>query len=212
MFCTDAPTKTKLWHGQLGHPGATILRRMIPLLEGHTLHSSDVEKIGACGACSQGKFSLRASKWRLRTELPPMLERLQGDVCGPIVPPLGPFQYFFVVADAFSQYADLSLLSTCNLVFPKLLAMLLKLRTHYPDVAVKMLRVDNADEFQSTPLRILAQHPESASRTQYCMNTTKMAWPRRTSKSCRWWHGPSYFTLGSPPQCGNMLYFTLLTS
>ena len=62
---------------------------------------------------------------------------------------LGPFQYFFVLVDASGQYVDLLLLKTRNLVFPKLLAMLLKLRTHYPDVAVKMLCMDNVAEFQS---------------------------------------------------------------
>ena len=51
--------------------------------------------------------------------------------------------------DASGQYANLSLLSTRNLVFPKLLAMLLKLWTHYPNVAVKTLHVDNVAQFQS---------------------------------------------------------------
>ena len=48
--CTNVPSKLRLWHGCLGHPGAMLLRWMIPLLEGHNLHTSDVEKIGACGA------------------------------------------------------------------------------------------------------------------------------------------------------------------
>ena len=126
-----------------------MLRPMILLLEGHTLHTSNAEKIGVCGVCSQGKFSLRASKWRLPTELPPALEHLQGDVCGPIIFPSDPFQYSFVLVDASGQYVDLSLLSTRNLIFPKLLAMLLKLRTHYPDVAMKALRVDNTANFRS---------------------------------------------------------------
>jgi len=35
------------------------------------------------------------------------------------------------------------------MVFPKLLAMLFKFRTHYPDCTVKTLRMDNAKEFRS---------------------------------------------------------------
>ena len=77
-----------------------MLRRMIFLLDGHVLYTSDAEKARSYGACSQGKFSLRASKWKLPIELPPALKRLQGDVCGPIVPPSGPFSYFFVLMDA----------------------------------------------------------------------------------------------------------------
>ena len=73
----------------------------------------------------------------------------QGNVCGPIVPLSNPFQYFFVLVDASSQYADFSLLSTQNLVFSKLLAMILKLQTHYLIIVVKMLRMDNATEFRS---------------------------------------------------------------
>ena len=51
--------------------------------------------------------------------------------------------------DASSQYVNLSLLSIRNVIFPKLLAMLLKLRTHYPDVAVKMLHMDYTAKFRS---------------------------------------------------------------
>ena len=126
-----------------------MLRRMIPLLEGHTLCSRDVEKTGRCGACSQGKFSIQASKWRLPTELPQPLERLQGDLCGPITPPSAFFNYFFVLVDVSGHHADVSLFSTQNLVFPKLLAMLIKIRTHYSDSSMKTLRVDNATEFRS---------------------------------------------------------------
>ena len=81
------------------------------------------------------------------TKLPSALERLQGDVCGPIVPPSCPFSYFFVLVDALGTHIDVSLLSTRNLIFPKLLAMLIKIRTHYLDAFVKTLQVDNAAEF-----------------------------------------------------------------
>ena len=42
-----------------------------------------------------------------------------------------------------------SLLSTRNMAFPKLLAMILKIRVHYPDANIKTLHIDNAGEFKS---------------------------------------------------------------
>lgn len=147
---SSAPTKNaEMWHNRLGHPGATMLRRMVPLLTGHTLCTSDVHMVGTCGACVQGKYSKRPSQWKLPTELPQPLQRLQGDVCGPISPPSGPFRYFLVLVDASGVHAEVSLLTTRNLVFPKLLAMLLRMRTHFPDFLVKNLRMDNALEFKS---------------------------------------------------------------
>ena len=97
------------------------------------------------------------SRWKLSTELPPRLHRLYGDICGPITPALGPFGYFMVLVDAKGIHFKVSLLSTRNIVFSKLLAMLIKFRTHYPDYPVKTLRMDNAGEFKS-------QHFED-----YCM-------------------------------------------
>ena len=149
VFIAETPSTSRLWHGRLGHLGATMLRRMISLLEGHTLCTRDVEKTGRCGAYSEGKFSIQASKWKLPTELLQPLERLQGDVYSPITSLYGPFNYFFVLIDASSHHADVSLFSTRNLVFPKLLAMLLKICTHYPNSSVKALQVDNVVEFRS---------------------------------------------------------------
>ena len=64
-----------------------------------------------------------------------------------------------VLVDAVGIHFEVSLLSTRNIVFSKLLAMLIKFRTHYPDYPVKTLRMDNAGEFKS-------QHFED-----YCMAT-----------------------------------------
>ena len=67
----------------------------------------------------------------------------------PITPPLGPFQYFFVLVDAFGKHAEVSLLSTQNLAFLRLLAMIIEIRAHNQDVRIKTLRMDNAAEFRS---------------------------------------------------------------
>ena len=74
VFVGDTPTKSGLWHGRLGHPGATMLRRMIPILEGHPLCTRDAEHTGRCSAYAQGKFSIKASQWKLPQKLPPPLE------------------------------------------------------------------------------------------------------------------------------------------
>jgi hypothetical protein len=82
-------------------------------------------------------------------ELPPKFQRLQGDVCGPIAPASGPFRYFLVLVDAAGVHFEVSLLSTRNMVFSKILAMLIKFRTHYPDFPIQTLRMDNAKKFRS---------------------------------------------------------------
>jgi hypothetical protein len=113
------------------------------------LITSDAEKTHDCVACIQGKFIKRPSKWTLPQELPPPLYRLHGDICGPINPPSGTFRYYFVLADASGVHFEVALLPTRNMVFPKILAILLKYRNHFPEHPIKYLRMDNAQEFIS---------------------------------------------------------------
>jgi transposase InsO family protein len=51
--------------------------------------------------------------------------------------------------DAAGVHFEVSLLSRRNMVFSKILAMLIKFRTHYPDSPIQTLRMDNAKEFRS---------------------------------------------------------------
>ena len=53
-----------------------------------------------CTACSLEKLILRPSPSKIQNESPIFLERIQGDICGPIHPPCGPFRYFMVLIDA----------------------------------------------------------------------------------------------------------------
>ena len=53
-----------------------------------------------------------------------------------------------VLVDAVGIHFEVSLLSTRNIVFAKVLAMLIKFKTHYPNFPVKTLRIDNAIEFK----------------------------------------------------------------
>lgn len=138
-----------LWHNRIRHFGTTMFRRMLPAVTGHAVCKSDAEKVGACASCSKGKYVAAFSKWKLPTEMPTTLECLQGDVCGPVSPASGPFRYYFVLVDAFRRHAEVTLLSTRNMIFPKILAMIIKFRSHYHDHNIKTSRVDNAKEFRS---------------------------------------------------------------
>jgi hypothetical protein len=55
------------------------------------------------------------------------LERIQGDICGPIQPLSGPFRYFMVLIDASTRWSLVYLLSTCNHAFSKIIAQVIKL-------------------------------------------------------------------------------------
>ncbi|CAL9019548.1 unnamed protein product [Prunus brigantina] len=136
----------KLWHDRLGHPGSTMMRRIItnskghPLLTKHITVSSD----NLCQACSQGKLVIRPSQPKVDVESPSFLQRIQGDICGPIHPPCGPFRYFMVLVDASTRWSHVCLLSTRNMAFARLLAQIIKLRAQFPDYPIKSIRLDNA--------------------------------------------------------------------
>ena len=145
----DTTAKPDLWHRRLGHPSETVFRRMLPLVVGHNLNALDAHKTTECTTCIQGKFSKKPSKWQLPTELPSPLYRIHGNVCGPINPPSGLFRYFFVIADASCTHFEVALLPTRNMVFPRLLGILIRYRNHFPDFPIKYMRMDNAQEFRS---------------------------------------------------------------
>ena len=63
-----------------------------PLKNQKILQSNEL----SCMACSQGKLLIRPSPTKVRVESPTFLERIHGDICGPINPPNGPFKYFMV--------------------------------------------------------------------------------------------------------------------
>jgi hypothetical protein len=65
---------------------------------------------------------------KVGTEFPRFLERIQGDICGLIHPPCGPFRYFIILVDASTRWSHTCLLSTCNLAFARLLAQIIRLR------------------------------------------------------------------------------------
>ena len=94
-----------LWHDRLGHPGSTMMKRIIESTHGHPLKYQRIpqsDKMPMCTSCSLGKLITRPSPLKVDKESPMFLERIQGDICGPIHPPCGPFRYFMVLIDASS--------------------------------------------------------------------------------------------------------------
>lgn len=95
-------TLITLWHDRLGHPGTGMMEKIIENSIGHSIRNIRVPKLDelSCVACSLGKLITRPSRNKIATESPTFLERIQGDICGPINPPCGPFRYFMVLIDA----------------------------------------------------------------------------------------------------------------
>ena len=93
---------------------------------------------------------IRPSLHKEPYESPKFLERIHGDIHGPVHPPSRPFYYFMGVKDASSRFSHVTLLSIHNMALPRLLILIIKLRTQFPDFPIKSIRVDNVAEFMST--------------------------------------------------------------
>ena len=121
------PNIFMLWHDRLGHLRSTMMRQIIENSHGHPLKNQKIllSSDYPCTACSQGKLIVRPSHTKVLIESPTFLERIQGDICGPIHSPCGPFRYFMyfmVLIDASSRWLHVCLLSTRNIAFARLLA------------------------------------------------------------------------------------------
>lgn len=169
------PKSFTLWHERLGHPGVSMMRRIIENSTGHPLRDLKVLSKNdlPCSACSLGKLITRPSPTKVKLESPSFLERIQGDICGPIHPSSGPFRYFMVLIDASTRWSHVCLLSTRNDAFAKLLAQIIKLRAQFPDHCIKSIRLDNAGEFTSATfvdycmsVGISVEHPVPHVHTQ----------------------------------------------
>ena len=145
------PKIFKLWHDRFGHPGSTMMRKIITNSEGHSLGNCKVllNDRDLCVPCSKRKLITKPSFTKVGFESPSFLQRIQGDICGPIHPPSGSFRYFMVLIDASARWSHECLLSTRNVAFAKLLAQIIRIRAHFSDYPIKSIRLDNAGEFTS---------------------------------------------------------------
>jgi hypothetical protein len=126
-----------------------------------------------CAECSQGKLVVKPSPSKVIVESPSFLQRVQGDICGPIHPPCGPFRYFMVLIDASTRWSHVCLLSTRNIAFTRLLAQIIRLRAQFPDYPIQSIQMDNAGEFTSQAfydycmsIGINVEHPVAHTHTQ----------------------------------------------
>ncbi|XP_056844750.1 retrovirus-related Pol polyprotein from transposon TNT 1-94 isoform X2 [Raphanus sativus] len=145
------PEDITLWHDRLGHPGTTMMRKIIESSHGHSMKTQDLYQSNkmTCAACALGKLIIRPSPTKIDKESPKFLERIQGDICGPIHPPCGPFYYFMVLIDASSRWSHVCLLSSRNMAFARFLTQIIKLKAQFSDHPIKRVRLDNAGEFTS---------------------------------------------------------------
>jgi hypothetical protein len=115
------------WHDRLGHPGVGMMRKIIGNSIAHNFHNTKFPQYSdfVCTACATGKLILRPSTLKIKAEPLKFIERIQGDICGPIQPECGPFRYFMVLTDASTRWSSVSLLSTRNHAFAKILSQLI---------------------------------------------------------------------------------------
>jgi hypothetical protein len=74
------------WHSRLGHPGIGMMWKIIGNCTGHDLKDAKFPKSNdfVCTSCAMGKLILRPSPLKIHVEPLRFLERIQGDICGPI--------------------------------------------------------------------------------------------------------------------------------
>ena len=139
------------WHDRLGHSEIGMMRKITSNSIGHNLLESKFPQSSdfVCTSCATGKLILRPSHLKIQAEPLQFLERIQGDICGPIQPLSGPFRYFMVLIDASTRWSHVCLLSTRNHAFAKIMRQVIKLQAHYPESRIKSIRMDNAAEFSS---------------------------------------------------------------
>jgi hypothetical protein len=186
------PKMFMIWHDRLGHPGTIMMRRIIENSHGHPLKNQKIllPSDYPCAACSQGKLVIKSSPSKVIVESPSFLQRIQGDICGPIHPPCGPFRYFMVLIDASTRWSHVCLLSTRNVAFARLLAQIIRLRAQFSGYPIQSIRMDNADEFTSQvfydycmSIGINVAHPVAHTHTQndlaesFIKRLQLIAWP-----------------------------------
>ena len=152
-----------------------MMRRIIENSQGHELKNQKIllSYEYPCVACSQGKLIVRPSHTKVKFESPIFLERVHGDICGPIHSPCGPFRYFMVLIDVSMRWSHVYLLATHNIAFSRLLAQIIKLRVQFPDYLIKSIKLDNVGEFTSKTftdycmsVKIDIEHPIAHTHTQ----------------------------------------------
>jgi hypothetical protein len=128
-----------------------MMRKIIGNSFGHNLNSAKFPKSldFMCTPCATEKLILRLSPVKIKVEPLKFLERIQGDICGPIKPLSRPFTYFMVLIDASMRWSHVCLLSTRNHAFAMFMTQVIRLKANYPKYRLQSVRLDNAIDFSS---------------------------------------------------------------
>jgi hypothetical protein len=110
-----------------------MMRRIINNFASHYVRSFANPEYFICTACAKEKLITRPSLLMIRDESPVFLQRIQGDICGPIQPLLGPFRYFMVLIDASTRWSYVDLLSMRNHAFSMLIAQIIEPKVSFPN-------------------------------------------------------------------------------
>jgi hypothetical protein len=139
----------QIWHDRLGHPSIGMMRKITGNSIGHNLSTTNFPKSKdiICIACATEKLILRPSHLKIKAEPLKFLERIQGDICGPITPTSGPFRYFIVFIDTSTRWSHVCLLSTRNHAFAKIMSQIIKLKSIFSKHFIQSIQMDNDAEF-----------------------------------------------------------------
>jgi hypothetical protein len=128
------------------------MRKIIGNCIGHDLKSAKFLKPSdfICTSCATRKLILRPSL-KIHAEPLKFLERIQGDICGPIQPLFGPFGHFMVLIDTSTRWSHshVCLLSTRNHAFAKIMTQVIRLKARYPVHQIWKTHLNNATDFSS---------------------------------------------------------------
>jgi len=175
LVVKEDPKTMTLWHDRLGHPGSTMMRKIVESTHGHSLKGLKLRREDRpCEACSLGKLITKHSSGKIQTESSAFLERIQGDICGPTHPPSGPFRYFMVLIDASSRWSYVCLLSSRDMAFAKFLAQIIKLRHSFLIILYRKLDLTMPVNFHLNHLIIIACQLKLLLNILFLMHIHKM--------------------------------------
>ncbi len=98
-----------LMHSRLGHPGRTMTTKIAKAITGAPAKWKRKAIDCPCPVCAMAKFQEPKAKGPVVPEAEQPLIQLHVDVCGPINPGAGPFQYFMVIVDRSTKNSWVSL-------------------------------------------------------------------------------------------------------
>ena len=86
-----------------------------------------------------GKINFTSITLKIQNKPLKFLERIQGDICGPMQPTSGAFRHFMVLIDASTRWSHVCLLSTRNHAFAKIIAQVIRLRAQNPEHQIQSI-------------------------------------------------------------------------